>query len=525
MQSADFRMFTLISKKSPPAAIIGHVKSLKDLHTSSEDADDNHSVRTENSDVPSWEDDLPEIPVSQINKAPLLTVTGTLRVLALEPTTARPITSSNAPLEDSKSGSASSVITTTETSRVSSPRGSELYHEEVKNFWKPNRGVHITMLKHASCQCLELIATDASERHVEASNGHIFIDMIKLAQTCTSMMGTAENDAVLFGITRPRVRKHMQNKDTSVDIQSSTSTADKQDSALKKFMTKYLMDRIAVEPGKGEHASRSSNNFSVALRPLPGDDTQIVNGQPQLTFICSKPYALQFSDVENDDGEEIKTIESDDEEGEEEEHMDEFAEEVLHDESLLRRAPLAPSMFPPLEDPVDQRKGKEIDQTDDEQLKQWEMSYDLSHGHKAKNPRPLLPTSILPNGRYSTPALLHSRANLSPLHAFKTPGGASSQTSTPSPNRWFVDKGDPNISTPTSITSRLESLDKLAWTSPVASSSSSLSSSSSTVKSITSNSSSSTKLPPLMPIGGRPLTGQAKVNTIAPIIRDTIPPL
>ncbi len=158
----------------------------------------------------------------------------------------------------------------------------QLYHEETKNFWKPNRGIHVTMLKHTSCHCLELITTDATERHIEANNGHIFVDLIKLTQKCSLMIQDTEDDEILFGITRSSAASKKQ----------GGSVTPNPEMRLKRSMTKYLMDRISISSTDGKKKHGCTDDFFVVLRPQLGDAVKIIDGLQQLDVICTKPRQL-----------------------------------------------------------------------------------------------------------------------------------------------------------------------------------------------------------------------------------------
>ncbi len=63
----------------------------------------------------------------------------------------------------------------------------ELFHEEIKNFWRPiNRGLLITIWKHSHENCLEIQARDSLNKYMSANNGSIYIDLDKLETSSTA---------------------------------------------------------------------------------------------------------------------------------------------------------------------------------------------------------------------------------------------------------------------------------------------------------------------------------------------------
>ncbi len=195
-------------------------------------------------------------------------------------------------------------------SSILSTSPGEIFHEETKNFWKPNRGVHITILKHASCQCLELIATDANDRELEANNEHIFIDLIKLTQKCSAMMNNPD-DGFLINLTRPLPNKHQELLWSRHNYSPATSPVkvdQTKEAQLKKVMIKYILDRLMIETTSSPKKKQSSgdmhaNEFQIILRPLAGDDVKYVNGKYQLDVLCARPEALLLKSIllSNDD--------------------------------------------------------------------------------------------------------------------------------------------------------------------------------------------------------------------------------
>ncbi len=202
----------------------------------------------------------------------------------------------------------------------------ELYYEETKNFWKLNRGIHMTMLKHSSYHCLELIATDATDRHVEANNEHIFIDLIKLTQICSK-----DNDFEIDSSSS----YHSPNDKGGQIKRNLPPVADRSGPhVLKQRMVKYIMDRVSMElidtfSSQSDNKNKSNRNrlksggirrpttgtlkdstidttsdFRIVLIPLAGDDAVFVqmesggesnNTVCQLDIVCSRPTSLSPS--------------------------------------------------------------------------------------------------------------------------------------------------------------------------------------------------------------------------------------
>jgi hypothetical protein len=60
------------------------------------------------------------------------------------------------------------------------PPAFELFHEETKNVWKLHRGVRVVIRKYDSLNCLEILASDPSERYIESINPPIYVDYLNL---------------------------------------------------------------------------------------------------------------------------------------------------------------------------------------------------------------------------------------------------------------------------------------------------------------------------------------------------------
>ncbi len=160
----------------------------------------------------------------------------------------------------------------------------EVFHEEVKNYWKLNRGLQVTILKHVTHNCLEIIARDASDRSAEASNEHIFVDYVKLIQKCPQSLLQEEDS---------NGRKRL----------SSPVISTNKSSAVKNFMAKYIMDRITIDltsPRSPAPSGTRYGDFRIILRPLAGDGVTVIDGVEQLDIVRPKPKHMRtFKDSWN----------------------------------------------------------------------------------------------------------------------------------------------------------------------------------------------------------------------------------
>ena len=230
----------------------------------------------------------------------------------------------------------------------------ELYYEETKNFWNPNRGLHIKIMRHSNPPCLQVIATDPIERQIETNNEHIFIDLLKVTQKCSNMKYQEEQTMVPQGKKLPLL-----------SLQGTNGKhINRDDAQLKKYIIKYILDRLTMEftgtsKARKNNRTASTSEFRVFLSPQVGDITILAaNGQQQLDILCSKPKLSSLSSSSIDEG---------------------FAEEDHDDDDTLEESPRHHGFLNDSSDEEDELTEDEAfdhdEEEEDEKLKLWEQRH------------------------------------------------------------------------------------------------------------------------------------------------------